>query len=1060
MHNMNELVGIIKGINFDGVINELEVQELRQWLDKNRNLACEPEQIELIKVVDNVLEDSIIDENERKLLLNYADSYLKKSQDDNQKIYELNGIIEGIVCDGEVNEKEIIRLKKWMESKGDYIKEHLPSRKLCNAIDAILKDGIVTEEEQEHMLDLLSERISNTQFETKLGYLCKQVKAKKNIGLDLIDLLYNQDAQNEIHERAIIQLELAMNSYTKAYTPNGEVIFVSLCLIGMLEYNGSFYDSVRETYKSLYKKYSQQKIECLIRTVLDRYRSEEEKINLRGAKSRIINVVLYNAIVPSYYLENFFEFIYDIYKMNFDYSIPKDLYEEFKFIYDGLRSNMLSDEDNIQDNVTKKTYKLISATKHLIADRNSTDSIIKLSIIVINLIDKKVWEKPVKVMNPYLKSGYEEWEKTIETNLTEVDKTRKTTKERWIPSYVLTGNDIYIIPPIHKIKAQYNYWDICVQVLSDGKVVYEDKSPDIRDIIAGYKVIPKEIKIDKPLKNISYRLIAGAKEIYNSKISLYRKYIIFNKDGEEIKNNTDYSGTAIICYDTDEKLQPYYKNADYFLASKSIRNNESIYIDGDIFNFTSLIKPGVFGDKYENVYLKRLDDNNKFDLYKEVKNVVFETNANAGSIEIAINDIIYKLSDMEKIVTNRAGVNKYVVKVDIKKSGIYSLVVREVSDDKKKKIANFHFAVDSEYKLEYERLDYEIFSYKVSNGILPSEIAGQLELGTFDENQIQFRYKGQKYTYILPIDLQAYRLSGKEWRPVNEDIWIGDLQNDTNIDIYDCEIDSISVYSNIGRPIENVVIKDKGVYKQANIGFLVNYKNEYDFTYLVFMHSGKVKKIIFCNNVCQLRPETEVIIDSATGILNINPWFYGKGNVCCKVINENNEIVFNQENIYNDMQIKVDNLISGEKYSVIFSEKAKGLALSKNKYREMKKYDRVFYDRKDYVGMEFRIIDACYKNDDKTEMCELPKSYVKITDQKSFDIFIGEVYMRDKDTVLRSNLVKPVVLEFCGDAIDGNIDVVIKCKDKYLTYDSQRKHVTNSLINSGQQITSYIISIE
>lgn len=68
---------------------------------------------------------------------------------------------------------------------------------------------------------------------------------------------------------------------------------------------------------------------------------------------------------------------------------------------------MLSEGDSIQDNVTKKTYKLISTTKHLIADNNSIDSIIKLSIIVVNLIDKRIWNKPINVVNPYLKCGYE-----------------------------------------------------------------------------------------------------------------------------------------------------------------------------------------------------------------------------------------------------------------------------------------------------------------------------------------------------------------------------------------------------------------------------------------------------------------------------------------------------------------------------------------------------------------------------------------------------------------------------------------------------------------------------
>ncbi|MEG2041859.1 MAG: hypothetical protein RR068_12215, partial [Hafnia sp.] len=78
-----------------------------------------------------------------------------------------------------------------------------------------------------------------------------------------------------------------------------------------------------------------------------------------------------NAIVPSHFLTPFFEFVYDIYKLNFGYAIVEDLYGEFKFVYEGLQSNMLSDGDDVQLNVTKKTYKLIkSSSKRRSSDDN------------------------------------------------------------------------------------------------------------------------------------------------------------------------------------------------------------------------------------------------------------------------------------------------------------------------------------------------------------------------------------------------------------------------------------------------------------------------------------------------------------------------------------------------------------------------------------------------------------------------------------------------------------------------------------------------------------------
>ena len=56
MRNINELIGIINGISYDGIINKLEVAGLSSWVKKNRNLSYEPRQARLISLVEQVLE--------------------------------------------------------------------------------------------------------------------------------------------------------------------------------------------------------------------------------------------------------------------------------------------------------------------------------------------------------------------------------------------------------------------------------------------------------------------------------------------------------------------------------------------------------------------------------------------------------------------------------------------------------------------------------------------------------------------------------------------------------------------------------------------------------------------------------------------------------------------------------------------------------------------------------------------------------------------------------------------------------------------------------------------
>ena len=60
MRNLNELIGIIKGVSFDGIVNEKEVERLRIWVGKNRNLAYDSLQVNLISLVDDVIADNIV----------------------------------------------------------------------------------------------------------------------------------------------------------------------------------------------------------------------------------------------------------------------------------------------------------------------------------------------------------------------------------------------------------------------------------------------------------------------------------------------------------------------------------------------------------------------------------------------------------------------------------------------------------------------------------------------------------------------------------------------------------------------------------------------------------------------------------------------------------------------------------------------------------------------------------------------------------------------------------------------------------------------------------------
>ena len=160
-----------------------------------------------------------------------------------------------------------------------------------------------------------------------------------------------------------------------------------------------------------------------------------------------------------------------------------------------------------------------------------------------NIIDKEIWDKDIQVHNPYLKRGFLEWIELLrkEEKVPTSQKKRSEFRSRWEPKYLLLNNEIYIDPPIHRVKAQYDYRDITVVIKNGEQIVYFDRNPDIREIIGGYQVSVSKVKVSSPLGEIKYQLLAGEEIIYDSKERMYRQYIVFVRKSEISNNLIFYS---------------------------------------------------------------------------------------------------------------------------------------------------------------------------------------------------------------------------------------------------------------------------------------------------------------------------------------------------------------------------------------------------------------------------------------------------------------------------------------------------------------------------------------
>lgn len=71
---MSELLGFLKSINYDEVINDLEIESLKQWIEVNSN-NNDPRFQEIIKKLNKILEDNKITEPEKDEIIKMAEQY-------------------------------------------------------------------------------------------------------------------------------------------------------------------------------------------------------------------------------------------------------------------------------------------------------------------------------------------------------------------------------------------------------------------------------------------------------------------------------------------------------------------------------------------------------------------------------------------------------------------------------------------------------------------------------------------------------------------------------------------------------------------------------------------------------------------------------------------------------------------------------------------------------------------------------------------------------------------------------------------------------------------------
>lgn len=146
---INTLYGVLCGMQMDQKIDDKETQFIINWRKNHSHYESYDSVKHIIRVIDLILEDNIITIEEINLLKEIIAEFIQNTKSSRETLatQQLQGLISGIQSDAIIDDQEIYELQKWIY-KNNFLMGHYPYDLLFNAIENILEDGIITDDEK------------------------------------------------------------------------------------------------------------------------------------------------------------------------------------------------------------------------------------------------------------------------------------------------------------------------------------------------------------------------------------------------------------------------------------------------------------------------------------------------------------------------------------------------------------------------------------------------------------------------------------------------------------------------------------------------------------------------------------------------------------------------------------------------------------------------------------------------------------------------------------------------------------------------------------------------
>ena len=501
------------------------------------------------EVVESSLEESSDNEVIEKTESEQKQTAISATEEENIEVYEVQDVTQSFK---EEEDEDNLTIEEALESVKK--KKRVRRTKTLETKEPVEQVVVDTSN-----LDMKYQNIDVdiNDFDTMMNQLVGKLSADKLIGLDLLQIAGNDELKKKIHTRAIGHLKVNYNKSSVVLYEGINEIVVSLVIIALDHYDGSLWDHVQDEYNNLYVGRSEQRVNALIRKILAQSSNEPN--------NRYINYVIRQTITPSYFVPDFITFAFDIYKDTFKYELIDNsniLNEVLANVFIDISSKYESKNNQFKSKA--KSYKLIKTIRDIIDNIDWFSELIEYTKIILKYLDTYYWNESKENLPyfDYFEPFFKDW---ISKNKIFFEAKERSNHEKvqWNATYSLKGVNVLLHIPDHLISREYPANSIRIVVSHGSEVVKVIDRPTITEVVGSNLIIGNDVVLENPIGKVNYKIYSNSDVIFDSKKTLYREFLFFSENHNEIKQGSKYVGNIDVV-GTDIKaiknIEVYYTN--------------------------------------------------------------------------------------------------------------------------------------------------------------------------------------------------------------------------------------------------------------------------------------------------------------------------------------------------------------------------------------------------------------------------------------------------------------------------------------------------------------------